>query len=60
MTNREEDSVKQTATTAQDEILICIQETRGREISGSLAQWSQCSNRKPDIVLKGHFRNKYV
>lgn len=58
--NREEDSVKQTATTAQDEILICIQGTRGTEISGSLEQWSQCWNRKPDIFLKGHLRNKYV
>lgn len=64
MANREEDSVKQTATTAQDEMLICIQGTPGTKISGSLVQRSQCErlrlNRRPDIFRKGHLRNKYV
>lgn len=64
MANREEDSVKQTATSAQDEMLICIQGTRGTDISGSLVQRSQCAllhlNKRPDIFLKGHLRNNYV
>lgn len=64
MANREEDGVKQTATSAQDEMLICIQETRGTEISEPHVRRSQCAllrfNRRPDIALKGHIRNECV